>query len=249
MKPVPTERFLMSKQKHILITGGAGFVAGMLRQHWGETYRLRLADVNPIENLADHEEFVQMDITNLDEFQAACRGIHTVIHLAADRSPRADFYETLLDLNIIGAYNAFHATHLSGCKRIVFASSVNAVLGYRGDSPIEWDVPVFPTNVYGATKCWGEALARVYSETHGLSCICVRLGGPRWNPDEIYDPDKSSMLISPRDTAQLFQRCIEADTDFAIVHGVSDHKKSYLGIDSTKKVLGYAPQDGTAKNQ
>ena len=147
----------MSEQKHILITGGAGFVAGMLRQHWDATYRLRLADVNPVENLAGHEEFVQMDITNLHEFHAACRGIHTVIHLAADRSPRADFYETLLDLNIIGAYNAFHAAHLCGCKRIVFASSVNAVLGYPGDSSIEWDVPVFPTNVYGATKCWGEA--------------------------------------------------------------------------------------------
>ena len=51
----------MSEQKRILITGGAGFVAGMLRQHWGATYRLRLADVNPVENLADHEEFVQMD--------------------------------------------------------------------------------------------------------------------------------------------------------------------------------------------
>ena len=34
-----TERFFMSEQKHILITGGAGFVAGMLRQYWGATYR------------------------------------------------------------------------------------------------------------------------------------------------------------------------------------------------------------------
>ncbi len=237
----------MSEQKRILITGGAGFVAGMLRQYWAATYRLRLADVKPVENLADHEEFVQMDITDLDAFRAACEGMHTVIHLAADRSPRADFYKTLLDLNIIGAYNAFHAAHLCGCTRVVFASSVNAVLGYQGQTPIEWDVPVFPTNVYGATKCWGEALARVYAETHGLSCICVRLGSPRWNADEIYDPDKPNMLISPRDTAQLFQKCVEADTAFAIVHGVSDHKISYIGIDGTRKVLGYTPQDGTAR--
>ena len=237
----------MPDQKHILITGGAGFVAGMLRKHWGTTYRLRLADINPVENLADHEEFVQMDITALDEFRSACEGIHTLIHLAADRSPRADFYKTLLDLNIIGGYNAFHAAHEAGCKRIVFASSVNAILGYKGETAVEWDVPIFPTNVYGATKCWGEALGRVYSETHGLSCICVRLGSPHFDPQEEHDPDTPNMRISPRDTAQLFQKCVETDTSFAIVHGVSDHKTSWMGIEGTKDILGYTPQDGTAK--
>lgn len=236
----------MSK-KHILITGGAGFVAGMLREHWGDTYQLRLADINPVEDLAAHETFVKLDITQLDAFQSACQGIHTVIHLAADRSPRADFYKTLLDLNIIGAYNAFHASHEAGCKRIVFASSVNAILGYKGESPVEWDVPIFPTNVYGATKCWGEALGRVYSETHGLSSICVRLGSPRFDANETYNAEEPSMLISPRDTAQLFQKCVEVEnTPFAIVHGVSNNKVNWMNLEKTSEILGYHPQDGTA---
>lgn len=236
----------MAEQKHILITGAAGDVATILRAHWGATYKLRLADVRPVENLAEHEEYIKMDITSLDEFQAACDGIHTVIHLAADRSPRADFYKTLLNLNIIGGYNAFQAAHLAGSTRVVFASSVNAVLGYNGETAVEWDAPIFPTNVYGATKCWAEALARVYSETHGLSCICVRLGSPRWDDNETYDPNEAHHRISPRDVAQFFQKCIEADTPFAIVHGVSEHKKSWMNLDSTKEVLGYTPQDGTA---
>ena len=236
----------MSK-KHILITGGAGFVAGMLRKHWGDAYQLRLADINPVEDLAPHETFVKLDITKLDQFQSACEGIHTVIHLAADRSPRADFYETLLDLNIIGAYNAFHAAHAAGCKRIVFASSINAILGYNGETPVEWDVPIFPTNVYGATKCWGEALGRVYSETHGLSSICVRLGSPRFDNNETYDLDKPSMLISPRDTAQLFQKCVEVEnTPYAIVHGVSNNKVNWMGLEKTSEILDYHPEDGTA---
>ena len=33
------------------------------------------------------------------------------------------------------------------------------------------------------------------------------------------------------------------------INGVSDHKKSYLGIDATREVLGYTPQDGTAKRR
>jgi NAD+ dependent glucose-6-phosphate dehydrogenase len=238
----------MSDVKKILITGGAGFVAGMLRQHWGDRYALRLADINPVENLKDHETYFKLDITRLEAFRAACEGMHTVVHLAADRSPSADFYKTLLDLNIIGTYNAFHAAHESGCKRIIFASSVNAILGYKGDRAVEWDVPIFPTNVYGATKCWGEALGRVYSETHGLSTLCVRLGSPRFDAGETYDPDKPSILISPRDTAQLFQRCIEVEnTPFAIVHGVSDNKVSWMELDQTRRILGYTPQDGTAR--
>lgn len=237
----------MPNKKHILITGGAGFVAGMLRDHWKDTYTLRLADINPVENLAPHETFVHLDITKPDAFRSACEGIDTVIHLAADRSPQADFYKTLLDLNIIGAYNAFHAAHEAGCKRLIFASSVNAVLGYKGETPVEWDVPVFPTNVYGATKCWGEALGRVYSETHGLSCISVRLGSPRLDANKTYNPNEPSLLISPRDTAQLFQKCVEVEnTPFAIVHGVSNNKVNWMGLEKTSQILGYTPQDGTA---
>lgn len=236
----------MAEKKHILITGGAGMVAGILRNHWGDQYRLRLADLQPIESPGDHESIL-MDITRYDQFLASCEGIDTVIHLAADRSPRAEFYKTLLDLNIIGTYNAFQAAHEAGCKRIVFASSINAILGYKGDSAVEWDVPIFPTNIYGATKCWGEALGRVYSETHGLSCICVRLGGPRFEQNGDWDPTEPSMGISPRDTAQLFGKCVDAEyLSFAIVHGVSRHRYSRMNLTETSRVLNYEPQDGTA---
>ena len=236
----------MPDKKLILITGAAGLVSGILRQHWGEQYRLRLADIKPVQNTNPDDEVIEMDITQYEQFLSACQGIDTVVHLAADRSPRAEFYATLLDLNIIGTYNAFQAASEAGCKRIVSASSVNAVLGYSDDAAVEWDVPVFPTNVYGATKCWGEALARVYSERHNLSCICVRLGGPRFEQDGEWHPEHPSMGISARDTAQFFQRCVEVENlPFAIVHALSRHHKAKMGIDTTCEELGYEPQDGT----
>lgn len=148
---------------------------------------------------------------------------------------------------------------------MVYASSVNAVLGYEGVGRAgeaggsAWDVPVMPTNVYGATKCWGEALARVFStpDTHGgqpqdgpLSCICVRLGSPRWDPaaempppDRLHEPHWG---LSRRDCGHLFERCVEApDVDFAIVAGVSRHVASWMDVEHTCKVLGYEPKDGT----
>ena len=170
-----------------------------------------------------------------------------MIHLAADRSPRAEFYKTLLDLNVVGCYNGFEAAREAGCRRIVFASSVNAILGYRFEHPTFPDSPVFPLNVYGATKCFGEALGRVYAHQHGLSSICVRLSSPRFDQGGDWDPDDPCDMISPRDTAQLFACCIEAeDVDFTIVHGSSRHKNGWMDIAETSRVLGYEPQDGTA---
>ena len=237
----------MAAKEKILLTGAAGFVGGILRSHWGASYQLRLADVRPIEDVAVHEEFTQVDITRPEQMLQACQGMDTVVHLAADPSPGAEFYDTLLPLNIVGAYNGFEAARQAGCQRIVFASSVNAVLGYGGKVTTSWDVPIFPQNVYGATKCWGEALGRVYADQHGLSSICVRLGSPRYEQSGDWDADEPSMGISPRDTAQLFARCVDVEgVDFAIVHGVSRHRRSWMDVDDSRRVLGYEPQDGTA---
>ncbi|MGB0604335.1 MAG: NAD-dependent epimerase/dehydratase family protein [Candidatus Latescibacterota bacterium] len=237
----------MTTKPHVLITGAAGLVGGILRQHWGDRYALRLADIQPISDLASHEEFVSLDIRDLESFTKACRDVDVVVHLAADRSPSADFYETLIDLNLIGCYNGFEAARRSGCRRVVFASSINAVLGYRGDRAVSWDVPVFPQNVYGATKCFGEALGRVYADQHDLSCISVRLGSPRFDQSGDWNPEKPSHEISPRDTAQLFACCVDVeDLEWAVVPGISRHKKGWQDVEDACRVLGYQPQDGTA---
>ncbi|HJP30654.1 MAG TPA: NAD(P)-dependent oxidoreductase [Candidatus Latescibacteria bacterium] len=235
----------MSNSKKVLITGAAGLVGSILRQHWGDRHRLRLTDVRPVEDLSSHEQFVQTDITDYQQMLAACSGMDTVVHLAADPSMNAEFYDTLLPLNVIGAYNAFEAAREAGCRRLVFASSINAVLGYEGED-VQWDAPVFPQNVYGATKCWGEAVARVYADQHDLSCICVRLGSPRFNQGGDWDPEKRNGSLSARDCAQLFACCVEAaGVDFAIVNGISNHRHSWMDLEISRSVLGYEPQDGT----
>jgi len=229
----------------VLLTGAAGFVGRMLLKHWGDRFDLRLADVRDAEPSA--HEFVRCDCADFEAMKSACDGIETVVHLAADPSPRAEFYDSLLSRNVIATYNAFQAAHEAGCKRIVFASSINAILGHDDITPVPWEAPIYPINVYGATKCWGEALGRVYSRTHSLSCIMVRLGSPRFEQDGDWDKERPSMGISRRDTAQLFARCIEVgDIDYAVVHGVSNHEHSWLDLEINRKILGYEPEDGTA---
>ncbi|MEE3257665.1 MAG: NAD(P)-dependent oxidoreductase [Candidatus Latescibacterota bacterium] len=238
----------MADKMKVLVTGAAGLVGGHLRTHWGDRYMLRLADIAPVEDLAAHEEFVEMDITDYDAFLAVCQGVDAVVHLAADPSMEAEFYQTLLPLNIIGCYNGFEAAREAGCQRIVFASSINAILGYgREGEPVPWDAPVYPINVYGATKCVGEALGRSYAHQHGLSCIMVRIGGAAWRQGPDQNPVRSEAGITARDQAQLFARCLEApaEVDFKIVHGTSNHTRQWMDLEVSRE-LGYEPEDGTA---
>ena len=231
----------------ILITGAAGLFGSILRQHWGDRYPLRLADVDPVGGLATHETYVCADITDLAQLTAACQGVDAIVHLAAYPGDGAPFYDTLLQLNVIGAYNAFEAARQAGCRRLVFASSVDAVRGYWDEGEIGVDTPVYPTNIYGASKCWGEALARVYASQHGLSCLCVRLVNPCFDPTGNWDPEQLMSGISPRDAAALLACCVDAEgIDFAIVNGISRHRHGVLDWRPARDLLGFEPQDGTA---
>jgi hypothetical protein len=51
-----------------------------------------------------HEEFVQLETTEMSAMMSACAGVHTVVHLAADPRPSADFHTSLLPSNVVGVY-------------------------------------------------------------------------------------------------------------------------------------------------
>src|SRR5688572_2854682 len=42
----------------------------------------------------------EIDLADLEVARRVVRGAHSVVHLAADPSPRADFYDSLLDRNV-----------------------------------------------------------------------------------------------------------------------------------------------------
>ncbi len=234
--------------RRVLLTGAAGRIGTAFYAEFQNRYWFRLADYNdeikdrPL--TADHDAVV-VDITQFDQLLAACDGIDTVVHLAADPSPEADFHESLLQNNIAGTYNVFRAAAESGCRRVIFASSVHAVLGYPESEPVPEAAPVWPVNMYGVSKCFGEATARKFATSEGLSSIAIRIGAYEapWiaeNPAPIH----SKTYLSPRDMNHLLCRCIDIeDLPFAILHGVSNNRQKRLSIDETRRIVGYEPLD------
>lgn len=236
-----------SDRRLILLTGAAGRIGSAFRQACGEQYRFRLADLNT-EALADtpgtDHEIVRLDVADADACREACAEIDTVIHLAADPSPEADWESSLLPNNICGTVNVFQAAHEAGCRRVVFASSVHAIIGYPPGETVADDAPPRPTNLYGASKVFGEAVASRFS-ADGLSGIAVRIGAydAPWFHEHGTATDAMA-YVSARDLNDLLVRCVETpDIAYAIVAGISDNARKRFDLVRTRELLGYEPRD------
>jgi NAD+ dependent glucose-6-phosphate dehydrogenase len=239
--PAPSSRL-------VLLTGAAGRIGSNFFAEAADRYAFRLAD-SRIDTLtgaaARGHEVIALDVADLAACREACRAVDTVVHLAADPSPAADFYGSLLDNNIKGTYNIFRAAKDQGCRRVVFASSVHAVAGYPLDVQPHADSPIRPINMYGVSKCFGEAVAACFAYAEGLSSIAVRIGA--YDADwlrRIPTANSMSAFLSHRDLNQLLFRCIETpDVAFAIVPAVSNNRFKRMDISRTRELLGYDPQD------
>jgi len=237
----------------VLLTGpagriGRGFQEEYLRK-FREHYDLRIA-VHITRGDALISDVVEMDIASLEQVKEACRGVDTVVHLAANADSQAGFCEALLEPNIVGAYNLFEAAHQMGCRRVVYASSIHAVMGYPVDLQVHHDSPPRPDTLYGVTKLFGEGLCSSYSYLHGLSCIALRIG--RYVQDDEVEalkhranPQELDIVVSQRDMAQLIHRCILAPDHlkYAILNGLSNNRYKRLDLESARRLVGYAPED------
>jgi uronate dehydrogenase len=241
-----------------LLTGAAGGIGRAFFRSVRDRYQFRLADRVPIAVELGQEgraqegreyEAIHLEIADLDACQRACEQIDTVVHLAADANPAAQFYDSLLDNNIKGTYNIFRAAQDQGCRRVVFASSAWVMGGYPRDVQLTPEAPLRPINLYGVSKCFGEVVAAYFAQAEDLSSIVVRIGAyddgsaDNWlraapNVREL------AAYVSARDLHQLLVRCIEApNIKFAIVHGLSENHFKRLDLSSTREILDYAPQD------
>ena len=239
----------------ILITGAGGGVATAFRQAMGDRYALRLAerDISLLNDLQPGDEVISFNIADLDACRAACANIDTVLHLAADPSPDADFCGSLMDNNILGTFNIFRAAkdarppaeNAPRCRRVVFASSAQAVEGYPLDYQIRPDDAPKPKNLYGASKAFGEGIAAYFAHQEGLSALSVRIANfTTLSPGDRLSARDMSAFLSHRDAADLLERCIRVEgVQYAVVHGVSNNRYTRLSLEETRRLLGYAPQD------
>jgi NAD+ dependent glucose-6-phosphate dehydrogenase len=236
--------------RKVLLTGAGGRIGTAFRAFVGDKYDLCLVDRDgaKIEDAGDYP-VIEAELSDLAVCQEVCAGIDTVLHLAADANAQADFYGSLLDNNVKACYNIFRAAKDQGCRRVIWASSIQVIEGYPLDVQAHPESPIKPMNMYAAAKAFGEATAHCFAYAEGLSCICVRVGAYEGNRVlEKPDGRTLSAFVSKRDLSHLFDQCIEVENvQFAIVHGVSDNRFKRMDITSTRAQVGYHPIDDSFK--
>lgn len=240
--------------RKVLVTGAGGRIGSYFAEHSHHQYDLVLVEREIDEKLEKLKEFgaiEQGDINDLERMKELCRGVDTVVHMAGDPSPSATWRE-LSEANISGTYYTMVAAKAAGCRRFIYASSIHAVSGYPADVQVKTSEPVNPGDLYGVSKCFGEALGRYMAEQEGLSVIALRIGA--FQPiEKARQEDSLSMVdafVSHRDLNQLINKCIDVENvRFAILHGLSNNRFKRLDISDARELVGYDPEDdATAEN-
>jgi thioester reductase-like protein len=182
------------------------------------------------------------------------------VHLAA-RTGSAEVFEEILGANVVGTYNVFEAARRAGVGRVVYASSGATVSAWERDPPwsaliagrydeagawtkMTHETPTRPSGLYGASKIWGEAIARHYADAHGLSAICVRIGRVK-DEDRPRSIRDYTVWCSQRDVVRMIELCIAAPPSlrFDVFFAVSDNRWGYRDLEHARAILGFEPRD------
>ena len=223
----------------VAITGGAGRVATAMRKVLSpQLHHVRIVDLVEPAELAENETFVRADLTSLKEATQALNGMDGVIHLAGIPSEKG--LADMLQANVVGTSHLYEAARLADVPRVVLGSSNHATGFYPRDVVVGPDAPMRPDSIYGLTKCWGELVAGLYYDKHGIRSLVVRIGNAQDMPR---NPRSLEVWISPGDLTQL---CIigltHPDIDVRTVFGVSAGGGSWWDNSEAER-LGYVPRD------
>lgn len=224
--------------KRLLVTGAAGGLGrAMLERLKPMADVLRLSDIVDLGEAADGEERVTCDLGDAEAVHRLVEGCDGILHLGGISVE--DKFSKILNANLLGLYNLYEAARAHGQPRILFASSNHTVGFYRQDQHIDTEAPMRPDGLYGVSKCFGEALARMYFDKFSQETALVRIGSCMEKPS---NHRMLSTWMSYDDFASLIDCVFRAPMlGCPIIWGVSDNDSRWWD-NSAASFLGWRPK-------
>ena len=177
--------------KHVLVTGGAGFIASNLADAYLERgWRVTVVDnlsTGDWRNINPSAVFYELDIRDAAAADLIRELKPDVIsHHAAQMDVRKSVEDPVFDagVNIIGSLCLLEAAADAGVKRFVFASTGGALYGEPVEVPQSEAHPTAPLSPYGCAKLAIERYLHYFRVVRGLSSVALRYAnvyGPRQN--------------------------------------------------------------------
>lgn len=251
------KKSLINEPKTWLITGVAGFIGSNLLEellllnqkvvgldNFATGFQHNLDEVQGLVSKDQWQNFtfIEGDIRNLDDCQAACIDVDYVLHQAALGSvPRsiADPINTN-DTNISGYLNMLVAARDAQVASFTYAAS-SSTYGDHPALPKVENAIGNPLSPYAVTKYVNELYADVFSRTYGFKTIGLRyfnIFGKRQTPDGAY------AAVIPKWTAAM----IAGDEVF--INGDGDTSRDFNFIENAVQAnILAATANDAAKNQ
>jgi len=226
-------------KRAVVITGAAGGIGSLVVARLGERWAIRATDVRAGDGIE------ALDVTDAARCPELFAGADAVVHLAADPDPGAD-WSALRGPNVEGAYAVAAAARECGVRRLVLASSLQAVSAPDDGRQRRAQDPPRPANLYGATKAWAEALGSWVAATSRTSVIALRIGyfSERPPAGEEASARNLSAWLSRGDCVRLIQAAVECERDgFTVLNGISANRHRIAELGETERAVGYAPVD------
>lgn len=228
------------QEKHILITGGAGFIGSqltvaLLEQGYAvtcvdnfdssynpETKRKAIAAV--LDSVTDAGKFtmVRADIRNEQMLNECLRDrcVDVVVHLAGVSGVAESIQEPKLyhNINVTGTLTLLEAMRKAGVTRMVFGSC-SSVYGDAGKTAIPETAPTDrPLSPYAASKKSAELHCHVFHQLYGFDIHCLRMFSVYGNTEH------------PESLVSGYARAIERG-DPVVVCGNGTSKHDFIHVD------------------
>jgi hypothetical protein len=168
----------------VLITGGMGMIgratAALLRDRGWD---VALIDIVPKTEVTE-PNYTACDIMDYEAVRRHIHGKDAVVHLAALKNPLFGPGQDVYRINTSGTFNIFEAAAKEGVRRVVQASSINAIgCGWNIGGfdpqylPVDEDHPSITTDPYSLSKRQVEEIGDYYWRRDGIVSVALRFPG------------------------------------------------------------------------
>ena len=231
---------MSEKEKHILVTGGTGFIGSALVKRLVLCgHKVRVLDNNirgaesRLKEVKDEIEFIEADIRDYDQVRQACKGIE-IVHQLAYINGTEHFYtipEIILEIAVKGMMNIIDACKENRVKELIVASSSetyhvpNTIPTPETERLIIPD-PFNPRFSYGGGKILWELMAINFGRKFFDKVIIYR-------PHNVYGPDMGWEHVLP----QFATRMNDLNTEVANgvinfpIQGSGNETRAFVYID------------------
>jgi dihydroflavonol-4-reductase len=212
-----------------LVTGATGFVGAAVARRLlaaGHEVRVLVRPTSVLTNIADLPIEKRIgDLRDCASLQAAMEGIEALFHVAADYRIWTPKPQELLDSNVIGTGNIMDAALAAGVRRIVYCSSVAAIVpkpygGIADESIMGTENQM--VGLYKRSKFLAEAEVTRRVREKDLQAVIVNPSAPM-GPRDVKPTPTGRIIVD----AAMGKIPVYVDTGLNVVH-VNDVAEGHL---------------------